>query len=167
MLNGIFATSHGKSSYDAIGGMIKRLAAIESLKRPYNNQIIKLIELLKFCEENIKSVLCILVTIEEIALVRHNYKKEAKTIPGTRSFHQFFVHNKNIIKCKHSNFDDKCALNFDLKGKVVKSWKTDNQDLESEISLLIFNSVTKNYSFPNPTVILIYLYILTFPTCTM
>ena len=61
-----FTTAHGKSACDGIGGIIKRLATIESLKRPYNNHIISLIELLKFCHENIQSVLCVSVSLEEI-----------------------------------------------------------------------------------------------------
>ena len=82
-----FATSHGKSSCDGIGGCIKRQAALESLKRPYSNQIINVEELMRFCEERIKNITCLLITIEEIETVRKDYKKEAKTIPGTRSFH--------------------------------------------------------------------------------
>ena len=58
-------------------------------------------------------------------MVRNSYKKDSKTIPGTRSFHQFFVHNENVIKCKHISFENSCAINFDLKGKVGKSWISD------------------------------------------
>lgn len=31
---------HGKTSCDGIGGLFKRMAAIERLKRPYNNEIL-------------------------------------------------------------------------------------------------------------------------------
>ena len=34
-----FATSHGKSACDGIGGTIKRLTARASLQRPYSEQI--------------------------------------------------------------------------------------------------------------------------------
>jgi hypothetical protein len=34
-----FATSHGKSACDGIGGTLKRLAAKASLRRPYNYRI--------------------------------------------------------------------------------------------------------------------------------
>ncbi|MCH2405823.1 MAG: hypothetical protein MK200_06480 [Nitrosopumilus sp.] len=35
-----FATSHGKSPCDGIGGTVKRLVALESLRRPLQNQIL-------------------------------------------------------------------------------------------------------------------------------
>ena len=51
-----FATSHGKSPCDGIGGAVKRVVVTRSLKRPINDQILsyrKMLEL--FCNE-IKSV---------------------------------------------------------------------------------------------------------------
>lgn len=169
-----FATSHGKSACDGIGGMIKRQAAIASLKRPYGDQIMTPKSLLKFCHENIKSVNCQHVDPEEIMSVRNGCKKEAKTIPGTRSFHQFSVHNKQIIKCKNTSMDENWALVFDLKGKVVKSWEaklyvafvfnnnwhlgliihSNEHDLVAEISLVSYDSVSRAYFFPDSPVYL-------------
>jgi len=37
-----FATSHGKSSCDGVGGTVKRSAARASLQRPHDNQIMTL-----------------------------------------------------------------------------------------------------------------------------
>ena len=170
-----FATSHGKTSCDGIGGCIKRQAALESLRRPYTDQIIKIQELLSFCKEHIKDIICQIITVEEIENIRQNYKREGKTIPGTRSFHQFFSHKDgNIIKCKHASFDEKCALLFNLNGKVVKTFKpndyvafifngswhlgklvTNNEkELESTIEKLDFCSSTKSYSFSENVVTL-------------
>ena len=45
-----FATAHGKSPCDGIGGTVKRITAIESLKRTHNNQIITPEGMFNFCK---------------------------------------------------------------------------------------------------------------------
>ena len=45
-----FATAHGKSPCDGIGGNIKRITAIESIKRINNNQILHPKEMYTFCK---------------------------------------------------------------------------------------------------------------------
>ena len=49
-----FTTSHVKSPCDGISGTAKRLAAQESLKRPYRNQILTSEAMYEFCIEKIK-----------------------------------------------------------------------------------------------------------------
>ena len=44
-----FATSHGKSPCDAIGGTVKRVTARASLQRPRGNQILTPLEMFEFC----------------------------------------------------------------------------------------------------------------------
>ena len=44
-----FATSHGKSPCDAIGGTVKRVTARASLQRPRCNQILTPLEMFEFC----------------------------------------------------------------------------------------------------------------------
>ena len=51
----IFATSHGKSVCDGIGGTIKRLAAKASLQHQACGQIVNAEEMFKFCKTEIKS----------------------------------------------------------------------------------------------------------------
>ena len=46
-----FGTNHKKSPCDGIGGTTKRLAARASLQRPTENQILTLLDLLNFCNE--------------------------------------------------------------------------------------------------------------------
>ena len=89
-----FATSHGKSPCDGLGGTIKRLAARASLQRPIDNQILSAIEMFKFCEKEIDGITCIYIKSETEMEVRQNMQKQyksAKTIPGTRSYHQYQV----------------------------------------------------------------------------
>ena len=51
-----FATSHGKSACDGIGGTVKRLVTKASLQRPYTDQILTADAIISFCEENIPGI---------------------------------------------------------------------------------------------------------------
>ena len=51
-----FATSHGKSPCDGIGGTVKRLTETESLTRPYSNQILS-DDMFKFYEDRIPNII--------------------------------------------------------------------------------------------------------------
>ena len=51
-----FATSHGKTECDGIGGIVKRLAQKESLQRPLGHQILSPADLFEFCKVNITKV---------------------------------------------------------------------------------------------------------------
>ena len=44
-----FATSHGKSPCDAIGGTVKRVTARASLQRPRGNKILTPLDMFEFC----------------------------------------------------------------------------------------------------------------------
>ena len=48
-----FATAHGKSPCDGIGGSVKRSTAIESLKRINNNQILNPKDMFSFCKQHL------------------------------------------------------------------------------------------------------------------
>jgi hypothetical protein len=48
-----FATSHGKSACDDVGGTLKKLAAKASLQQPYNVQIMKPHQLYEWAESSI------------------------------------------------------------------------------------------------------------------
>ena len=54
--NGVFCYSDGKSACDGLGGTVKRLTALESLKRPYRNQILSAKAVFDFCNANIKGI---------------------------------------------------------------------------------------------------------------
>lgn len=109
-----FTTSHGKSPCDGIGGKIKREAANESLRRPYENQITNLDALIEFCKEHIKKVHCIVIKKEEVQEYRKQIVKSAFTVPGTRSFHEFVPQSEQIVCCKHTSTDEQYCLKFDL-----------------------------------------------------
>ena len=103
-LNGIFfATAHGKSPCDAIGGTVKRLATKSSLQRITENHILTPIQLYKFCKDNVKKVKAIYLPLSdwenenELLKIRHEM---AKTIPGTRKSHSFVPINTTELKVK-------------------------------------------------------------------
>ena len=51
-----FATSHGKSPCDGIGGSVKHHAAKRILQRPMNNQILHYQAMLNLCEEEMSKI---------------------------------------------------------------------------------------------------------------
>ena len=52
-----FATSHGKSLCDGIGGFVKRYVAKYSLQIPLNNQILNYKAVLALCTHEIKDII--------------------------------------------------------------------------------------------------------------
>ena len=85
-----FATSHGKSSCDGLGGTVKRLAAKASLQRPYDDHILTPQQLYDFACKNIPGINFIYCTNEEYS---ENEKKpfprfdDSCTISGTQKIH--------------------------------------------------------------------------------
>ena len=81
-----FATSHGKSPCDGIGGTLKRLTARASLQRPTSNQILTAMDFFNFCDQEITAVTSLFISRDEInksrSLMEERYKM-AKTVPGT------------------------------------------------------------------------------------
>lgn len=86
-----FATSHGKSPCDGIGGTVKRLAARASLHRPYENQILDSEDLFSFCSTNISNIKFFHVPstkIDQIGLeLQQRFAEVPTAISGTRNYH--------------------------------------------------------------------------------
>ena len=87
-----FATSHGKSPCDGIGGTVKRLTTHASLQRPYSDQILDVPSMMIFCKTNIPGIEFFYISKERMEEVRLELKGRfalGQTIPGTRSYHFF------------------------------------------------------------------------------
>ncbi|CAN7998596.1 unnamed protein product [Ixodes hexagonus] len=87
-----FATSHGKSACDGVGGTLKRLAAKASLQRPYQDQIMTPYQLFLWASNNIKGIRVLWVPasiVEEKASQLAQRFSSAVTAKGTRNFHCF------------------------------------------------------------------------------
>lgn len=86
-----FATSHGKSACDGIGGTIKRLAQRESLQHPVDGHILTVHDLFKFSKK-IKGIKTFLVESNEIEAIFPQQNKRfanSHTVSGTRDNHFF------------------------------------------------------------------------------
>ena len=87
---------------------MKRLTALESLKRPYRNQILSAKTVFDFCNANIKGIKFFFSTKEQIKNTREIHSKRYEkvfTIPGTQSFHQFTAIDKNTVGLKKCSED--------------------------------------------------------------
>jgi len=112
-----FATSHGKSPCDGIGGMIKRKLTQASLKRPINDQILSTEAIYAFCREEISSVNFFLISKETLQSTRKFLQKRyaaASTVPGTRSFHHFESDSIGVLKFKRVSDDSSFCGNHNF-----------------------------------------------------
>ena len=110
-----FATSHGKSPCDGIGGTVKQLVTRTSLQRPISNQILTADKMFEFCVDEIKGIDFLFLKNQEIGNIRVNMEeryKRADTVPGTRSFHQFIPISDSIIGAKYVSDDQYHAVQF-------------------------------------------------------
>ncbi len=86
-----FATSHGKSACDKIGGTVKRLLTKASMQRAYTDPILTTEAIMEFCTTNIPGIHLFNIPSEDI--VKHELKlqgrfQDTKTVKGTQQFHR-------------------------------------------------------------------------------
>lgn len=95
-----FATSHGKSPCDGIGGTIKREATKASLQRLYGDYIKDADSLFKFCKENLsKTITFFQILASDLKVERAQAEtRKAVTVPGTRTFHHFTPISGTFLK---------------------------------------------------------------------
>ena len=103
-----FATSHGKSPCDGIGGTVKRYVAKRSLQRPLCDQIITYEAMLELCIKEIKGIKFYGISKERMKIVRNILLprfQSGKTVPGTRIYHHFLPISTNAISFKRTSED--------------------------------------------------------------
>ena len=103
-----FASCHGKSACDGIGGTLKRLARLASLQRSINNQITTPETLFQWASENLMGIKCFFVNSESVKLNESLIKKrmnDAIAIKGTRSFHSYVPLNSFQVKASSLSGD--------------------------------------------------------------
>ena len=111
-----FATSHGKSPCDGVGGFVKRYVAKRSLQRPLHDQILSYQSMLDLCVREIPSITFFGVSEEEMVNVHADLEDrfaKSKTLPGTRSSHHFVPISCNKIAHKLTSEDSK-FIQFDF-----------------------------------------------------
>ena len=109
-----FATSHGESPCDGIGGIVKRLVKKESLHRSISNQIVNVSRFMDYCTSSITGIHFFEICSASLEATRAQMSKRfqlGSTIPGTRSFHHFTPLATNQIGCRFISLDSR----FDSK----------------------------------------------------
>ena len=87
-----FATSHGKSPCDGIGGTVKREAARASLQATVTSYILTPADLFSRAEKNISGVKLIWISQESVKSMADKLESrfaKSITVPGTRDNHCF------------------------------------------------------------------------------
>jgi len=101
-----FATSHGKSACDGIGGTVKRLLTKASLQRPYNDAILTTEAIMSFCKCNVSGIKFFNVKPERYEACKEKLTPRfqmANTIKGTLKFHRFIpLSNSKLLAYKLS-----------------------------------------------------------------
>ena len=104
-----FATSHGKSPCDGIGGTVKRLVARASLQANLQHQILTPLQMYEWAAKNINGINFVYAAKKDVELHR-NYMVDRfasiQTVPGTRSHHRFVPLNANKLKMFRLSSDD-------------------------------------------------------------
>lgn len=98
-----FATYHGKSSCDAIGGTFKRMATIESLRRVHTDHILSAEALYNWAQSlhtSFTTIYCTKFEHDELVRKMKNKYDNVKTITGTQTYHCYIPTNdfKIIVK---------------------------------------------------------------------
>ncbi|GBM94862.1 hypothetical protein AVEN_141441-1, partial [Araneus ventricosus] len=113
-----FATSHGKTECDGIGGTVKRLARKQSLQQHLDRQITTTNELFEFCKVNIANITFQHISKEAVdstSLTLESRLKDTQTLPGTRLFHNFQpIDDLGMIEARRISRDETPALTFNL-----------------------------------------------------
>ena len=122
-----FATSHGKSSCDGIGGTLKCVTAQSSLHMRNSEQILSAERMFDFCNSEINEIHFILIRKEEIDDVRKYLKLRytmGSIVPGTRTYHCFTPISTHEIQFKRIYADAEFSGSFKLIAFINRRhWK--------------------------------------------
>ena len=122
-----FATSHGKSPCDGIGGTVKRLTAKASLQRSPGNQILSAAHMMEFCSNFIAGIHFFFIS------------QIARTVLGTRSFHQFISLPQGKIGVKRTSVDTNFeAVLLESQPKMKNSKKSSVLDVFWSVRMVTF-----------------------------
>ena len=109
-----FATSHGKSPCDGIGGTVKQLVTRASLQWPISNQILTADKIFKFCVKQIKGIDLLFLKNQEIGNIRANMDERYK-------WHSLW---NQVFSSIHSNtwFNYRCKICFRWSVRCCSVW---------------------------------------------
>ena len=133
-----FATSHGKSPCDGVGGFVKRYVAKCSLQRPLHDQILSYQSMLDLCVREIPSITFFGVNQEEMVNVRADLEDrfaKSNTMTGTRSSHHFAPISCSKIAHKLTREDSE-FLQFDFDKSLTEEIDIKNIKCFSYVSYI-------------------------------
>jgi hypothetical protein len=113
-----FATSHGKSICDGLGGTVKRIVRKASLQLSDENQIQTANAVYEFCKMNIEKInfqFIDKIKSDALRLELAARFSTTRTIPGTRSFHHFKPLHSNNIEIKRTTDSPNPAVIFSFQ----------------------------------------------------
>lgn len=109
-----FATSHGKGPSDGVGGCVKRLARLASLKMGSGEQMLNAEDLFEWAKRNIPSVHFVLCTQVDYDFHKRNLSSRfasAETVKWTKSFHTVIpINSSTSLMFKTSSYCDKSYI---------------------------------------------------------
>ena len=104
-----FATSHGKSPCDGIGGTVKRLAARASLHATTRGHILTPAELFNFATTNIAGINFVFAKTDDVQAHEQSLNSRMSnilTVIGTRSHHRFVPLGKHAVQMYRLSQDE-------------------------------------------------------------
>ena len=99
------------NSFLLVGGAVKRLVKLESLRRPFENQILTPWDMYQQADENIENIKFFCVSIEDIVSdtsIIQNRLTIAETNDGTRSYHCFLPNGQTKLELYTLSADEIC-----------------------------------------------------------
>ena len=105
-----FATSHGKSPCDGIGGTVKRLVKRACLQK--RAVILNIVDFMHYCQYRIEGIAFMHLSSNTLQSTRTFLKKRfesGNTVPGTPSYHLFVLLGNGQIAFKNVASDEKYA----------------------------------------------------------
>ena len=136
-----FATSHGKSPCDGIGGVVKRLVSRASLQAASEDQIITPLQMFDWCQRNIKNIKFFYTPKGAIEDHVENYNLEERystyvnKIVGTRMYHYFEPIGFTSMKVKKFS-DDPDSYSTIVNLKDSDDTDVDFNDLQAGMYVL-------------------------------
>ncbi|KAL5493652.1 hypothetical protein EMCRGX_G014861 [Ephydatia muelleri] len=121
-----FATSHGKTACDGIGGTAKRLTLKASLQCPVSNQIINPRDMFSFCSENISGIQFYFVSKEAVLEAEASLEERfrtSRTIKGTQRYHRYIPQSTSTLAGHEISLGERTAV-----VSVVESLQVDTSD---------------------------------------
>ena len=100
------------------------MVAKASLQRPIDNQILTTKAIFEFCQSEISGITTLFIPSSDINDIRDRMKdrySNAKTVPGTRSYHEFVLLSINKLGLKRVSEQNDYTATFEFGNTTIQS----------------------------------------------